>query len=221
MSKLFNRDNSFFQVMDKAANFCILNLLALACCIPVVTVGATISACHKVMQTMLTDCEMSVTQSFFNAFRESFKKSTLLWLITLPVFLFLVADAALIYLNFRGALAVCMYAAVGIVCVVALGTAAFAFPMISRYDNTLKEHLGNALYLAFRYLPRTIAMVVLYLSPLLIALCSVVAFIKTLPLWIFLGISSIIFLQTILLLPVFRKLEQASDEAEASGTNEE
>lgn len=212
--RIFSKNNNFFQLMERAANFCILNILALFCCFPIVTAGAGIVAAHTVMQKLLTECEVPVTQTFFRTFKEKFKHATLLWLLALVATVLLVLDIGLIYANFRSTLAVVMYVVLGIISLIALGTIAFAFPLISRYDNTFREHLGNAFYLATHQLPRTVAMVVIYLSPVLIFLCSAFAFHLTIPLWVFLGISSIIMLQTRLTDPIFKKLEQDEDTVE-------
>ena len=41
MGRFFNMDNKFFVFMGKIADLCMLNLLCIICCIPIVTAGAS------------------------------------------------------------------------------------------------------------------------------------------------------------------------------------
>ncbi len=212
MSKLFNSNNIFMQTVDRFFTFCMLNVFTIACCLPVVTAGAAITACHKAMQEMLTDPEAAIGRIFFQTFAKSFKQATLLWLINLPILAFVVVDAVLLYFNFSGPMAIITYVILGVVGFLTLGVDVFAFPMIARYEDTLKNHIGNAFYLATRNLHRTVPLVLLSLCPLLIAACSPDFFFNTVVLWIFIGISCIIFLQARLVLPVLLKIEEAQTE---------
>jgi len=87
--------------------------------------------------------------------------------------------------------------------------------MIARYEDTLKNHIGNAFYLATRNLHRTIPLVALSVCPLLIALCSLPFFFKSVVLWVFIGISCIVFLQTQLVLPVLLSIEETDEDTQA------
>ena len=44
MGRFFSMDNKFFTFMNKVADLCILNIICLVCCIPIVTAGASITA---------------------------------------------------------------------------------------------------------------------------------------------------------------------------------
>lgn len=44
MDRFFSMDNKFFTFMGKVADLCILNIVCLICCIPIVTAGASITA---------------------------------------------------------------------------------------------------------------------------------------------------------------------------------
>lgn len=213
MNRYLDRNNSFFMTLERMANFCILNALTIIMCLPVITAGAAITAGNRVMQNMLTDGELHIVKGFFQAFAGSFRQSTVLGLIALFVLAFLGFDFIIVYLNFQQGANIFMYVVLGIITFIAVGTAAYAFAMIGRYENTLRGHLDNALYLVFRQLPRTIAIVVIWLSPVLIAIISLEWFLSypSLGLWAFVGVSSILYLVTLLMMPVFRKLEETEE----------
>lgn len=212
MSKLFNSNNLFMQTVDRFFTFCMLNVLTVACCLPILTAGAALAACHKAMQEMLTDPEANAGKVYFQAFKKCFKQATILWLINLPIFAFVFVDAILLHYNFSGPMTIVTYIVLALVGVLTLGVDAYMFPMICRYEDTLKNHFSNAFYLATRNLLRTIPLVILSLCPLLIAVCSPDFFFKTVVLWVFIGISCIVFLQTQLVLPVLLKIEEADEE---------
>ena len=76
-------------------------------------------------------------------------------------------------------------------------------------------YLDNAFYLVFRKLPRTFAMVVIAISPVLIFVCDPIVFAFTIPLWAVVGISSILYLETRLMMPVFAQLEADEEQGDA------
>ena len=49
MGKLFNIDSPVMRFLGKVADLMILNLVTLLCCIPVVTIGASLTAMHYVL----------------------------------------------------------------------------------------------------------------------------------------------------------------------------
>lgn len=48
MDRLFNMDNKFFTVMGRVADLIMLNVVFLICCLPIVTIGASLTALHYV-----------------------------------------------------------------------------------------------------------------------------------------------------------------------------
>lgn len=210
--KIFSLDSPFFQFMEKVADYFIVNILTALLFLPVITGGAAITAAHKVMQNFASKNEQPIVRTYFKTFAAEFKQSTIVWLIVLGILGLLVGNIFLVYLNFSGNLAFFLYLALGIASVVFLGTAAFAFPMIARYENTLKQHLRNSLLLAIGNLPKTILMLALYAIPVAILVASVQIFFNTLFIWLLFGIALIINLETRIIFPIFQKLEDVSEE---------
>lgn len=215
MGKIFSLDNPFFRFMERVADFFILNILTILCSIPVFTVGAALTAHHKVMQNMVMDFEQPVLKSYFQAFAANFKQATVLWLATALTVALLAADVFLIYVYLEG-LAPVLYVLLAVVGVLAFGTAGYAFAMIARYENSLKKHLCNSFILALGNLPGTLLMLLLWFLPLLLALLSLSLFLDTLVIWAFFGISLIVYAHTRIMRPVFLMLEQTNRDDDAS-----
>ncbi len=210
MRKLFNLDSPFIRFMEHVADFFILNLLTLVCCLPLVTIGAALTAHCKIMQNLVLDEEQTIVKAYFCAFGQNFKQATVVWLIAAILIAMYVVDYFVIRIYFDEAWAHLTYWILGVLGVVAWGIMCYAFPLIARYENTLKEHLRNSFILALAQLPRTLLLVLLAAIPLILAVVSIELFFNTVMIWFTFGISIILFLQALVLKPVLLRLEQTN-----------
>ena len=85
MGGLFAADGKLAQILGNIADLVILNVLWIVCSIPIVTAGAAATAFYSVTLKLIKNEESYVTRSFFRAFRENFKQSTIVWLVLLAV----------------------------------------------------------------------------------------------------------------------------------------
>ena len=92
MDKLFNMDNKFFTVMGRVADLIMLNVVCLICCLPIVTIGASLTALHYVTLKMTRNEESYIIRSFFKSFKQNFKQATIINLIMLVI-------AAILYMD--------------------------------------------------------------------------------------------------------------------------
>lgn len=155
MKKIFDMDNPLMQALSVAADLLALNILALLCCLPIVTAGAGITAMNDLVIHMARQEETYLVKPFFRSFRANFKQSTLLWLLIL-------AAAALLYFDYHAA---AVYAPmlrypIAAIGVMLLAIAMYAFALLSRYENSVFGTLKNAVSLAIGFFPRTLGMVV-------------------------------------------------------------
>ncbi|MFR7377912.1 MAG: YesL family protein [Oliverpabstia sp.] len=83
MDRLFNMDNKFFTVMGRVADLMMLNIVFIICCLPIVTIGASLTALHYVTLKMARNEESYIIRSFFKSFKQNFKQATVINLIML------------------------------------------------------------------------------------------------------------------------------------------
>ena len=83
MGRFFNMDNKFFVFMGRIADLCMLNILCIVCCIPVITAGASLTALYYVTMKMVRNEESYIFRSFFKSFKQNFKQATVINLIML------------------------------------------------------------------------------------------------------------------------------------------
>ena len=144
----------------------LLNFLLLLCCLPVVTAGASVSAACAVSQKMVRGEQgASVFKDFFPAFKQNFFQATGLWLLQLLVTLVFCGD---IYYALRIAESqntfFLVFGIVGLL--LSFAVSLWAYPLQSRYENTLGAHLKNAVLLAVGMFPKTLLLLLIWLAPL-------------------------------------------------------
>ena len=148
MRDFFNIESPFMQLLTRVGDLIIVNALYLVCCVPIVTIGAATAALHKVAQAIVYDTDNGIFKTFFRAFRENFKQATALWLMML----FFAAAMGCNYMLISGFVAGTPATVLKGALVVAIGLvlvmAAYMFPLMVRYTNTLRELATNALILA-------------------------------------------------------------------------
>ena len=212
MRKLFSLESPIIRFMEHIADFFILNLLTVLCCIPLITAGAALTAHSKIMQNLVMNEEQPVVKAYFRAFFQNFKQATAFWLAALVLMVLFALDYVVIRIYFDGALAQATGWILGVLGVMATGILCYAFAFVARYENTVKEHFRNSFVMTVGDLPRTLLLVLLALLPLILAIISLELFFTTVIIWFTFGISVILFLQALILKPVFLRLEQTDEE---------
>ena len=220
MSGFFSTNSPLWRALSKIADLIWLNILFVICCIPVFTIGAALSAMYSVTFKMAINEEGAISQDFFNAFRENFKKATPLWLIMLGISIFVVADFFMVaYLP--GFFQEVAFAILCIIGVLYIMTFSYLFPLQSKFENPPKRTLMNALLLSIRHLlPTTIVVALLTSIPGVIVYFAPHLLVVFLPVVVLILFSGIAFLVTKLLRPIFQiyidlqaQQMEASDEA--------
>ncbi len=211
MKNLFNLDSPFFQFLSRVGDLILLNVLFLLCCVPVITIGAAQAALYKVTQDYIMDNDGGMLKPFFRAFRDNFKQATAVWLVELVVIVGLVCDFLLIATFCSGTFATVLYVLLVVLVILVAAVSAYMIPLLVRYENTLRQHLSNAIVLAIIKLPRTLGMILLNLLPLILLMLSPTAFLQTMVFWLAIGFAFVAYMEANLLKPVFQELEQGKE----------
>lgn len=207
MGKVFDLDSPVMRFLNRLADLLILNFLMIACCIPIITIGAANTAMHYVLLKMIRGEEGYLIRGFFKSFKLNFKQATVLWLIMLLVILVYVGDALIFHyslLPFPKGLVIAVVA----IAILLLMTAIYVFPLQARFENSIKNTLKNAMILAFANLPKTILMLVFYAVPLVIGYFSTYSLIFV----IMFGITVPAYGAAWLYSGIFKKIEPEEEE---------
>lgn len=164
--RFLHPDGKIMQALSRLADLVVINIMALLCCLPIITIGASLTAAYSCMFRLRENREGYLMRDFFGAFKENFRQSTILWLAALLL-------AALLYLDYRifgnmgdiGQIAQILVLAVAILL---LATVSYAFPMQAYFINPLKVTLRNALLMSISKLHITIMLASLNVLPFVI-----------------------------------------------------
>ena len=202
MGRLFSLDSPLFSFLSKVADLMLLNILTLICCLPIVTVGASMTALHYVVLKMVRDEESYIIKSYFKSFKQNFKQATIIWLILLLVGAVLVGDIFILNFSTIGFSNWIRIALFTVIIIVLLATM-HLFPVLSRFDNTIKNTFKNSFFMGILTFPKTILMLIIWVAPLLIAAVIV----QATPIVFMLGISAPAYLCAKLYNKTFKRFE--------------
>lgn len=144
MGRIFDMNNKFFRFMSKVADLCILNIICVVCCIPVITAGASITAMYYVTLKMVRNEEAYIVRSFFKSFKQNFKQATIINLIMLLIGLVLYVDLNVSKAMQGGAGQIfhVIFMAFALIYFILF---LYVYPVLARFYNTIKNTIKNAL----------------------------------------------------------------------------
>lgn len=200
---IFNCDSNFSQYVNKVADLMIVNVLTLICCLPIITIGASLTAMHSVVLKIHRNGECYVAKLFFKAFKENLKQSTAIWLIYLAVFVLFLLDMTIIT---QSNLEISEFLEYGLYVVAIMSTLSLVWVFIlqSRYENKVTTMIKNAFLIGVTRPFRSILMVLVACIPILIVLAYAPI---GMPILILFGFTLPGLLQAILYSKVFDCLE--------------
>lgn len=186
-----------------------LNLLWILFSIPLFTIGASTCAFFYSVLKILNDEEVNIWKVFIKGFKSSFVQGTVMCLITAACVTGLyfmwnkVIDAG-------GSLAI-----IGaVLCsLIAIVFNIYTYPLIARYNNSLKNIIRNSVWISFTYLLKTILMILIGGVLITVLTWNV----KTLIPGIFFIPGIIIYSYALIVKPIFVQIElhDANEQAEA------
>ncbi len=195
-------DNVVMRALSRVCDFILLNILWMICSIPLFTIGASTTALYTVMLKIVKNEEGYIVKGFFRAFKDNFKKGTIIWLIMSGIGIVLGFDVRLVFVMeppirtvFQG-----IFTILGFIWVCAV---IYVFPLTARYENTIKNTLKNALLLSVAKLPYTILMVVVTAGPVILTLLNTRTLLIGITLWLVAGVSLVAWVNSFMLHKVF------------------
>lgn len=165
----FASDSIPTMFLSKLGDILILHFAFLVCSLPLVTVGASLSAVSYVGMKMAAGMDGFVLSNFWKGFRENFKRSTLYWLACVLI-------GAAIWFSYQywaaiGGMVGMVLGCVSVVLAILLGmTMLYIFAVQAKFYNTIKATVKNAFLMSVRHFHITVLMIVclLFVSYLMV-----------------------------------------------------
>jgi len=209
---IFRIGSPFMVFMSKLLDILVIGVIAAVCCLPVITVGASITAVYYTVLKMVRRKEGSVYRFYFKAFKENFWKATALWLIVAVVGTVLYADYTLLMSRDMAYESV-LWIGLVVMTILAVMVVTYVFPMQAQFENTVFGTIKNSFILSIMNLPRTILILLVKLCPVLVAFI----YPEIMYLLIFLCLAGIPYMEMELFVKIFDKYipdEDPGEEAE-------
>lgn len=161
---LFDADSPLIKGLSRIFDCLLLAVLTIICSLPVITIGAAMSALYDVMIKMVLDRDQGIFKAYFVSFKENFKKGTLIWLACLVGIVFVGANYYLLNLEIAGIeqwMRTVILVLVFVVTLLMSFVLIYVFPLQARYDNPVGTTLKNALFVSIVQFPRSIGLFLL------------------------------------------------------------
>lgn len=201
---MLQKDGKFVKVLNRIADLVGLNLLAILFCIPIITIGASITAVYGCIFRIQEKREGYLTKDFWKLFKECFRSSTIIYLVGVAVAAMLYLDYQIFATDSRLDILQVLVVAGGIL-VAEIFT--YAFPMESYFENSLKATVKNALLLGISNIPYTLLMLGINVFPFFLVARIPVTF----GIWFLIGISGVAWINSFFLKKIFSKVRIRKD----------
>lgn len=199
--KLFDIDGPVMRGLSLVSDLVMLNLITVLFCIPVITAGASLTSMHAMVMKFHMGENGHIFRNFWKEFKGNFKKSTLIWIFVLLVFVVLFLDLEILKNTgnvIPTQLKIPLYALAFFVFILYLNL----MPYMAKFENTIRGSLKNALLLTVGAFPRTLGMALIVFG----CVYALFTFPVLIPVYVALGLSVPAYLCAYLYMPIFRKI---------------
>lgn len=141
---IFAKNSSFNRFMMSFGSLILANMLFIVCSLGIITIGASMTALGTVVIKIKDEDDFRLVSTFFKAFGSNFIDATLPWIISsaiLSAAIFGIYQAVTTGNDWGNIFAA---GGCGVVAIIVLGFITYYFMLLSRYENTVTQHIKNA-----------------------------------------------------------------------------
>ena len=165
LEKLFDEENAVYRLIDRIADMFVLNLLFIASCIPVVTIGPALTALYYVGISAWDRDDGHIFKMYFKSFKQNFKQALIIWLILLPAGIVLGAETWMWISQWRESGEPFHMLMVVLSVIILQGYLlifTYAWPLQAKFSNRIGATLKNALVLGISHIPSSLGLWILF-----------------------------------------------------------
>ncbi|MGN0318562.1 MAG: YesL family protein [Lachnospira sp.] len=215
---VFDINGKLFKALSKMGDFIILAVIMGICCVPVITIGPSLTAAFYAGMKLVKDEENYVFKDFFKSFKRNFVQAVIIEIIIVAVGVFLYFDLRASYYwgyvlgSKLGAVLVYAIAGIGLIWA---AEALYVYAVLAKFDNKIFSTIKNALIICVHHLPQTFIMMIATYGLIYFTSIYWTAIILTVPL--------IIYVDSFIMVRIFKPFEVKAEESqtpENAGTKE-
>ncbi|MGN0496255.1 MAG: YesL family protein [Lachnospiraceae bacterium] len=166
MKDAFSLDNPFFRTMGRIGDIFLLNLIFVISSIPVITIGASVTALMTVAIKMTTNKEGYIISGYWKAFKRNFKQATIIHVIMGVLGAILFFDMHFWILKKASLMIIFSVVPVTIY----IMTLLYVYVQQAIFENKIYANVKNALLMSVKYLPVTI-LLALIIGVVIVGIC--------------------------------------------------
>ena len=167
MEKFFDSNNPVMRFLSRLVDLAIVNILTVFTSVLLITAGGAITAMNHVLLHLVREDETYITKMFWTSFKANFKQGILEGLLLIALGAITAIDMWALH-GSESRLATLMMISITIIAMFLAATFVYMFALQSRYENTVRGTIANALRLAIGNLPKTAGMIIIWLIWVLI-----------------------------------------------------
>ena len=196
---LFKPEAPIWKFMELFVELVKLNIIFLLTSLPIVTIGASITAMNSVCFKLREKRVGYIVDDYFNAFRGNFKNSIITWIVFLCYLVTLVMAINSRALN-QGTIIM-----LGIASSMVLTVVIYALAMFARFDNGLLDTIVKASLIGVVGIPYIIVIMLMMIALTMATFTTYLTMFIALPMWILFGFSTVGYISAVFYLRVFRR----------------
>lgn len=200
----FNIDSKLWQFFDYAGDLVVLNLLFILTSIPIVTIGASVTAMNAVLFKKREKRIDSVKSEYFKDFKENFKNSTIIWLIFLT-FVFVCGLNFIFITNTDPANRGMLLILIGAILAVMSMTVLYSFAMLARFENDWLTTVSKAFVINIMSFPYSVVIFLVLVASVLISIQTYMAILVASAVWMMIGFALVGYLCCDMFYRAFRR----------------
>jgi uncharacterized membrane protein YesL len=163
MSNLFNMDNPVFTAIGKICDLFLLSVVWILLCLPLITIGPANTAIYYATVKVIRKDRGYLMREFFKSFKLNFKKGAIIGIILTLASVILAFDIYWAKANMSnmpkyGSILFGVFIALAffVVCIII-----YAFPILSRFDMTIKQLIKASAFMAAKHFPSSLVMLLI------------------------------------------------------------
>lgn len=164
-------DSGIFRFLSTIADLIVLNLLFILCSLPILTIGPALSAMYYATLRIIRNEESHIVKDFFHSFRQNISQGIIIHIVFSVISIILGFNIYVLWqLMETGWIYTYLLILMVLISAVHVMTIIYVFPVLAQFNNTLRNTIKNARFMALKHFSYSLAMLLLSIFPLFCAL---------------------------------------------------
>ena len=161
---MFRYESFFGRLMTKIFDLMMLNMLFIITSLPIITIGASLTALYTATLQMAEKNEQSVYKAYFKSFKKNFKQASVLWILLLGFLFILLNNLKMVSdsgINMIGVVPMTYF-----FIIILLAYSIILFPVIDKFKNNYFITLKNTFLILLGFIPNVLFMLIITFGPM-------------------------------------------------------